>query len=151
LAGKKFDGGKPKLSLIPPEALMALGRVLTMGAEKYGARNWEQGLEADRLIDAMLRHLVAWQFGEGTDPESGESHLAHVLCNAAFLVTLEERDAFVGGEKVEGCPDCEHRGRVDAQPGDCSTFNDPRLSTRLSVQGLAYCPCGRCREYYGLE
>lgn len=101
MAGKKFDGGKPKLSLIPPEAIMAMGRVLTMGAEKYGDRNWEEGLEADRVVSALLRHLVAWQGGEVTDPESGFSHLDHVLCNAAFLVTLNERDAFVRTLKLE--------------------------------------------------
>lgn len=34
-AGLKYDSGKPRLDLVPPEAVMALGYVLTYGAEKY--------------------------------------------------------------------------------------------------------------------
>ena len=30
--GLKYDDGKPRLDLVPPEAVMALGRVLTYGA-----------------------------------------------------------------------------------------------------------------------
>lgn len=91
LEGAKFDGDKVRLDLIPPEATWSLGQVLTMGARKYDARNWEKGFNWGRSVAALERHLTAWKGGEDTDPESGFSHLAHVLCNAAFLVTFEAR------------------------------------------------------------
>ncbi len=90
--GNKFDNGKLRLDLIPPEATIALGQVLTMGAAKYDSRNWEKGFAWGRSIAALKRHLTAWEAGENKDPESGFSHLAHVLCNAAFLVTFEARN-----------------------------------------------------------
>ena len=87
----KQDGGKLRLDLVPPEAMTAMGRVLTFGAAKYAARNWEHGMSWGRIVAALLRHLFAWVGGEDKDPESGFSHLDHVICNAAFLVTYEAR------------------------------------------------------------
>ena len=87
----KADTDKPRLDLVPPEAMTAMGRVLTFGAAKYAARNWEQGMSWGRIVAALLRHLFAWIGGEDQDPESGFSHLDHVICNAAFLVTYEAR------------------------------------------------------------
>lgn len=90
-AATKADTDKPRLDLVPPEAMAAMGRVLTFGAAKYAARNWEQGMSWGRIVAALLRHLFAWLGGEDKDPESGFSHLDHVICNAAFLVTYEAR------------------------------------------------------------
>jgi len=47
--GIKHDAGKLRLDLIPPEAIRALGEVLTYGTNKYGDRNWEKGISEDRL------------------------------------------------------------------------------------------------------
>ena len=88
-SGLKHDGGKTRLDLLPPEAIRALGEVLTYGAAKYGPNNW-RGVEAFRYEAALLRHWLAWREGEWLDAESGLPHLWHVLCNAAFLVALEE-------------------------------------------------------------
>lgn len=89
--GSKHDGGKIRMDLLPVEALQALGRVLSMGASKYGDRNWEEGIKYGRVYGALLRHLFAWWRGENLDPESGLNHLDHVLANAAFLRTYEDR------------------------------------------------------------
>lgn len=88
---RKDDSDKPRMDLIPPEALTALGSVLGMGADKYGERNWEKGMSWGRPYAALMRHLIAWWGGEDKDPESGMSHLHHVLTNAAFLVAYEAR------------------------------------------------------------
>jgi hypothetical protein len=82
----KHDGGKPRLELIPSSALIELARVLMHGAEKYGDQNWRNGMAWSRLFGAAQRHLWAWNTGEDIDPESGMPHLAHALCNIAFLV-----------------------------------------------------------------
>ena len=87
--GKKYDTGKLLLHLLPPEAIRAMGEVLTYGAKKYGPNNW-RGVEAFRYEAALLRHWLAWREGEWLDGESGLPHLWHVLCNAAFLVALEK-------------------------------------------------------------
>lgn len=88
--GLKYDAGKPRLDLLPPKAVMALGEVMTYGAAKYGADNW-QGVEPRRYIAALLRHLMAYMDGQEQDEESGLPHLWHVLTNAAFAVAITER------------------------------------------------------------
>ena len=87
----KFDTGKVPLDLIPRSALMGLGEVLQMGAEKYGRHNYRKGMEWSRLVAAALRHLSSWNEGESLDPESGKSHLKHAMCCLAFLVEYEEK------------------------------------------------------------
>jgi hypothetical protein len=65
--------------------------VLTYGAQKYAPEGWRSVPDAEaRYTGALMRHLEEWRTGEVIDPESGLPHLAHVLCNAAFLVTLGE-------------------------------------------------------------
>jgi len=87
---KRFDVGKPRFSLIPPAPLEEIAKVLTMGAEKYGDRNWEKGMKWTRCIDSLERHLNAWKSGENLDKESGLPHLAHVCVNSMFLLQYEE-------------------------------------------------------------
>lgn len=86
---KKFDDGKPDLSLHPPEAIFEIGRVWTFGAAKYGAHNWRKGLGWRRQIAAALRHIFAYLGGEDKDPESGLSHLAHACCCLMMLITFQ--------------------------------------------------------------
>lgn len=89
--GVKSDVGKPRMDLIAPSALFALGRVLEIGARKYSDRNWEAGMPFGRPFAAIMRHLWAWWNGEDRDPESGLSHLDHALCELMFLVEFEDR------------------------------------------------------------
>ena len=87
--GSKHDAGKPLMGVVPPNALLAVAKVLTFGAEKYGRDNWRQVENAEtRYMDAALRHLNAYQRGEVVDPESGESHLAHAVCGLMFVLEL---------------------------------------------------------------
>jgi hypothetical protein len=86
MKGSRFNGGKPMLGLETPYAREVLGRVLTMGAGKYGTRNWQKGMEWSTVLDSLERHLNAFKAGEDYDVESGELHMAHVMCNAMFLV-----------------------------------------------------------------
>lgn len=89
--GVKFDKGKLRFDLLPPEVENAIAQILTDGAVKYGERNWELGMAWSRPYAALRRHLIAWWSGQDTDPESGHPHLWHVLTNAAFLVAYEQR------------------------------------------------------------
>ena len=91
-AGRKDDSGKIRYSLVPPRALALVARVLTYGAERYGAHNWERVENGrERYTDAVMRHVEAWRSGEKSDPDTGVHHLAHAVCCALFLVELETR------------------------------------------------------------
>jgi hypothetical protein len=77
--------GKPMLSLISPFFTQRLGNWLTLGADRYGARNWEQGMPFARTLDSLERHIVAFKEGEAT-----EDHLAAVAVNAMFIMHYQE-------------------------------------------------------------
>lgn len=81
----KYDNEKVKLDLVPVAPIIAVGSVLTFGAEKYGADNWRKGLAWSRCYAAALRHLFAWCDREDLDPESGLNHIDHALCELFFL------------------------------------------------------------------
>lgn len=83
----KFDSGKTDWSLVPFEALEGMADVLTFGAKKYAAWNWqsEGGFKWLRVCNSTLRHLFAFMRGEDNDPESGLSHIYHAQCNLLFL------------------------------------------------------------------
>ncbi|WP_429137968.1 dATP/dGTP diphosphohydrolase domain-containing protein [Bartonella heixiaziensis] len=85
----KNDDGKPRLELIPPLALIEIGKVLEFGAKKYGANNWRNGMHGSRFHGAALRHLLTWFGGEHKDAESDLSHLAHAACCILFLMECE--------------------------------------------------------------
>lgn len=89
--GKKYDEGKLRYDLIPPEALEALVKRYTSGAAKYNDRNWEKGILFSRVFGAMMRHAWAWYAGETIDKETGENHMAAVAWNAFALLTYQFR------------------------------------------------------------
>jgi hypothetical protein len=93
LQGKKFDKEKLRWDLIDYKQIEKLAKVLTMGAAKYSPDNWKK-VEPfnDRYFAALMRHLVAWRNGETVDPESGQSHLDHAMCNIMFLMWKEDEN-----------------------------------------------------------
>jgi len=86
MSGKKFDDGKFRMDLLPPQFMREVARVLAYGAEKYDEYNWLLGVQYNRLYAATLRHLLSWWEGEENDPESGLSHISHAACNLAFIL-----------------------------------------------------------------
>ena len=89
--GIKHDIGKLRLDLITPEMMRGLGEILTFGAAVYGDRNWEQGIDQNRLYAAAERHLLAYREGELLAPDSGLPHLAHAFCDLGMMLTLYMR------------------------------------------------------------
>lgn len=82
--GLKFDKEKPDFDLIEPEFEEGIARVLTYGAKKYAANNWQK-IESRRYRSALRRHWSAYRKGERFDEETGESHLYHIACCLMFL------------------------------------------------------------------
>lgn len=114
--GLRYNKGKLRYSLIPQFPLEKLAEVYTKGAHKYSrfedsdgtiflgtevtpeqaskmkvvydaADNWRLGLSWRDTMDAVKRHIAAWEKDETIDPELGTLHLA----NAAWgLFSLME-------------------------------------------------------------
>ena len=88
--GLKHNGGKLRLSLVPAEAIEAIGAVMTHGAEKYGKDSYKQ-VDPERYRDALMRHVCKWpKDPHGKDEDSGLPHLWHIITNAAFLCELDK-------------------------------------------------------------
>lgn len=98
-SAKKFDDGKPDLSLLPRHALEQAAYGFMAGAKKYGRWNYMsgRGLSTSRLIAAAARHLWRWASREEFDAEVSElvgrpvSNLGLALCNIMMLLELRLR------------------------------------------------------------
>lgn len=87
---------EPAWHLLPFQAISAIAKVLTAGAEKYGPRNWEQGLPITSYLNHAMVHIGKYILSEtiGSDWFGGEKleqedHLAHAACN--LLMAMETR------------------------------------------------------------
>ena len=77
--------GKPEWDLVDWKSLEPMVRVLMHGAKKYAPDNWKKGYPIRRTFSSLMRHMAAFMDGEDIDPESGESHLGHAMCNILFM------------------------------------------------------------------
>jgi len=90
--GMKFDGSKPRWSLLPTNTVQQIIQVLEFGAAKYKENNWQHvDRGPERYYDALMRHVHAWRDGEKRDPESGLHHLAHAGCCLLFMLWLDDK------------------------------------------------------------
>jgi len=93
MKGKKCDRGKPRFDLLPPEPILEVVKVLTLGSEKYADENWKY-VEPfiKRYTAAAGRHENARQRGIVFDPETGLYHLAHKICCDLFRLWKDIQD-----------------------------------------------------------
>ena len=100
---KDLEGNKkPRISLVPPSAIIHLASAFKEGEEKYGAYNWRTNkVQAMIYLDAILRHVLAIVDGEDIDPESttGKHHIDGVIASAAVYI-----DAMDGGNLIDNRP-----------------------------------------------
>lgn len=128
--GVKFDGGKARWDLMPSRPMDELARVFTIGAIKYGERNWEKGIKWGKIFAAMMRHAWAWWGGEIYDPVDGQHHLASVAWGALVLMEYEQTHAALDDRapfkrrKYMTCRTCKWFKRVDSAGGDCTVGTD---------------------------
>ena len=92
-SGARANAGKPDLSLVPLHLLEPVARVFMHGRDRkkdpYPAWNWAKGMPWTVPFACMLRHAAAWFRGQTLDPESGQSHVAHVIANGFMLLHYE--------------------------------------------------------------
>jgi hypothetical protein len=89
--GLRYNTGKLRYDLLPPDAIEELVKVYTMGSLKYAARNWEKGLSYMDTVACLKRHLAKFEMNEDKDAESKLHHTAHVVWNALALLTFQLR------------------------------------------------------------
>jgi hypothetical protein len=85
--GRKDDLGKLRWDLLLWPEIEQVVAVLTYGAKRYDADNWQKvPSPVRRYSAAAYRHLVEWEKGNMVDKESGLPHLAHAATNLLFLM-----------------------------------------------------------------
>lgn len=97
----KYDAEKPRIHLVPPDAIVEAAKVFGFGASKYGENNWRKDLHEykySRHYSSIQRHLLAFMNGEDIDPESGLPHLSHALTQMMILI-----------QTTKEAPECDDR------------------------------------------
>lgn len=116
----KFDGAKAPLCLIDPAFTEQVARVLAIGEGKYGKNNW-RGLQTERLLSAVKRHVLEIEKGNDIDEETGEPHAAHAASGLMFIEWIrrnrpEQDDRRWGTATAVPVLREDTGGRVHAQP-----------------------------------
>ena len=90
VGGFKDKEGKVPLELLPPDALLEIGRVFARGAKKYDERNVELGLPWGDLLGAAKRHMAKFEMGEDVDidPLVDDGGVLHTAAAAWALLML---------------------------------------------------------------
>lgn len=90
---QKHLGNKPRFDLIPPEAMLALAEVYTLGAAKYSDRNWEKGIPYSVCLGSLKRHINEFELGNMINTDDGSlEHVVHAMWWAVALVTYIRRN-----------------------------------------------------------
>lgn len=145
MTGKKYDGEKPKMYLLPPKALTEVAKVLTFGANKYDENNWKKldNLQ-NRYSGAALRHIFSHMDGEELDNETGLDHLAHAICCLLFKLeakldgtSKEERSRESFGCEYQESYTLTFNGRPDATHYEKTGVRDSQYSVQYNPTGQA--------------
>ena len=91
--GLRYNEGKARYDLVPPEFMDAIAAHYERGSKKYAPRNWERGMSWCSCFASLMRHGWAWMRGEDIDPETGTHHMVSVAWNAIALYTYSVRKA----------------------------------------------------------
>jgi len=137
MTGKKYDGEKPQMYLLPPKAITEVAKVLTFGASKYGPENWRKLDDLqNRYSSAAMRHIFAHIDGSVLDEESDLSHLAHAICCLLFKLEIELEN---GKSKKEELRDPYIRKHSESHRGSRAglTYNQKR-SLRNAEYSIQY-------------
>lgn len=88
--GLRYNAGKVRVDLLPPDAMMALAQLMTINEHKYPDRNWEKGMPLSDILASAERHLLALKAGEDIDPTDNQHHAIKIMWNgmAAYCYWL---------------------------------------------------------------
>jgi hypothetical protein len=156
----KKDEKKPRISLIPYAAIEEEAYVMGYGATKHAPHGWRRVADADpelakhsELYDAMLRHAHQAADGIDNDAESLLLHLAHVRCNAGFLIEFIKRGAGTDDRYRAGVDSGDARRQqaiLEAFEKENTRLEKENADLRAQISGavvrgaiVAADPCGR--------
>ena len=88
----KPSDDKPRISLLPPEVVWRMARVMEHGAYKHGEADYANLPGSDEHVNKALRHIFRHLRGRHIDPETGEHHLVHAACDLVIAAFLELRN-----------------------------------------------------------
>lgn len=80
------------LTLLPPQALLEISKVLKSGAEKYGIDNWRK-ISVQENLNHALYHIVRYLMND-----TSENHLVNASCRVLFALDVKERPLEPEGE-----------------------------------------------------
>lgn len=72
-----------RFDLVDAKAMFAMTKVLSEGADKYGANNW-RAISIEDHLNHLIMHAYAYLAGDKSD-----EHLAHAMCRATFAQAVE--------------------------------------------------------------
>jgi hypothetical protein len=85
-------GQKPaQMSTVDAVALLKLAEVGGYGGRKYEPHNYLRGYAWSLSLDALFRHILAFESGEDFDPESGLPHVTHAAWHCLALTSFMVR------------------------------------------------------------
>ena len=123
--GRKKDEDKLRFDLILPEFEEAMAHVLTHGAKKYEANNWQKVADAKaRYTGALQRHLNQYRKGYMYDLDSDCNNLAQIAVNAMFLYWFEHQPLLTeipSGDKILSGIDNRVLAAATGTKQDCET------------------------------
>jgi len=98
-AVRDMSSGKGRYDLLPWFGVEAVAQVMEEGADKYGERNWEQGIPVGSFCDSASRHLAKFMRGDVDEP-----HLAQAAWN--ILCALDTRRKIQLGKLPSSLDNC---------------------------------------------
>lgn len=81
--GGKQSKVPARLDLMDGVAMMAVGKVLSEGHDKYGKDNWRL-IPTEAHLNKALIHIYAWLAGDRQD-----EHLEHAFCRTMMAVAVD--------------------------------------------------------------
>lgn len=143
-AARAVADGKDPLDYLEPCALGPEARVMKSGADKYGRRNFRDSeILATTYVGAILRHALAFMAGEDTDPDSGESPLAHIRACCAVVLSAQDAGTFRDDRRNK---DTKQPPAARTHSGPLFMYGDEPLRHAMALAG-ASCDCPLCCEF----
>lgn len=94
---------KPRLSLIPPSALIYESLAMGDGAVKYGPYNWrDKKVLLSVYIDALKRHVDSFWDGEFLTRDSGVPHLGAARACLGIIIDALETGCLMDDRPIPG-------------------------------------------------
>ena len=83
----RFNDLKPRVDLMDPISILEVGAVFSYGIAKYGSvkPDWRTGQPWSHMYGSLMRHVMAWWYGEDIDEDSGLPHVWMMGCNAHMI------------------------------------------------------------------